>query len=89
MNASKLVIYVAIAETLFRKGPLAAPKIEEETGIEPILIGKCLDFLVNQGIIAQKTSKKNMAVYEITQRGIRILRYFKKFADTKLPSSGI
>ena len=77
MNTSKLEIYVGIAEALHRNGPLETPEIEKETGIESILALKCLDFLVGQGIIVRKTKNKNSAIYEITQRGINVIKFFK------------
>jgi len=37
-----------------------------------------LDFLIKQGLVEERTIRKQRLIYAITQKGITVLKYFKE-----------
>jgi predicted transcriptional regulator len=40
-----------------------------------------LDFLLKQGLVEERTLRKEHVVYAVTQRGITVLKYFKELKE--------
>ncbi|MEJ2272631.1 MAG: winged helix-turn-helix domain-containing protein [Candidatus Bathyarchaeota archaeon] len=43
-----------------------------------------LDFLINEELIKEKTLKKERIVYELTEKGLKVIKYFREL-QTMLP----
>ena len=48
------------------------------------VLKECLDFLLKQGLVEERTLRKEHIVYAVTQHGITVLKYFKEL-KTVLP----
>ena len=77
-------MYLDILKTLAQKGPLKLTHIMYKANVNCSVLKEFLDFLVNQALIEEKTLKKERTVYEITEKGIKVLKYFREL-QTMLP----
>ena len=78
MRRSKLEMYVDILTVLARKGPLKLTHVMYKANVNCCVLKEYLDFLMKQGLIEERTVRKERVVYAVTQRGITVLKYFKE-----------
>ncbi len=78
MRRSKLEMYVDILSVLAHKGPLKLTHVMYKANVNCNVLKSYLDFLIKQGLVEERTIKKERVVYVVTQRGITVLKYFKE-----------
>jgi predicted transcriptional regulator len=71
-------MYVDILSVLARKGPLKLTHVMYKANVNCSVLKEYLDFLLKQGLVEERTIKKQRTVYTVTQRGITVLKYFKE-----------
>ncbi len=76
MSRSVLQLYIGIAKTLMKHGPLSIQEIAPLLKAKPSSLSEPMNFLEKKGII-RKRGSKSTAYYSITKHGTEILRYFK------------
>ena len=78
MKRSKLEMYVDILTVLAHKGPLKLTHIMYKANVNCSVLKEYLDFLIKQGLVEERTMRKQRLVYAVTQKGITVLKYFKE-----------
>jgi|SRR5665647_2616975 len=78
MRQSKLEMYVAILIVLAHWGPLKSTHIMCKADVNYSVLNDCLDFLIKQGLIEERTIKNKRIVFAVTERGITVLKYFRE-----------
>ncbi len=78
MRRSKLEMYIDILSVLAHKGPLKLTHVMYKSNVNCGVLKECLDFLLKQGLVEERTLRKERVVYAVTQRGITVLKYFKE-----------
>ncbi len=78
MKRSKLEMYVDILQVLAQRGPLKVTHIMYKANVNFSVLKEYLDFLLKQGLVEERTIRKQRIVYAVTQRGITVLKYFKE-----------
>ena len=78
MRRSKLEMYIAILNVLANKGPMKITHILYKANLNCNVLRENLDFLIKQKLVEERTIKKEHTIFEITQRGINVLKYFKE-----------
>jgi len=81
MRRAKLEMYVDILKVLAHMGPLKLTHIMYKSNLNSSVIKEYLDFLVKQGLIEERTVKKESPVFAVTQRGITVLKYFRELSQ--------
>ena len=81
---SKLNLYVDILKVLWHSGPLKLTHVANKANVNSIILKEHLDFLIKQGLVQEQTVKKSSAVFEVTQRGTTVLKYFREFKRVQL-----
>lgn len=85
MRKSKLESYEDILEALVKK-PLTIDDIAYETNMECTVVKRNLDFLINNGLVEERISRKK-TLYALTERGMAVFRtlnfqrYLEKVAN--------
>jgi len=78
MRRSKLEMYIDILTVLAQKGPLKLTHVMYKSNVNCRVLKEYLDFLMKQGLVEERTLRKERVVYAVTQRGITVLKYFKE-----------
>ena len=78
MRRSKLEMYIDILTVLAQKGPLKLTHVMYKSNVNCRVLKEYLDFLMKQGLVEERTLRKERVVYAFTQRGITVLKYFKE-----------
>ena len=78
MRRSKMEIYMDVLKTLSQKGPLKLTHIMYKANVNCSVLKGYLDFLIQQELIEEKTLKKEKIVYEITEKGLTVIKYFRE-----------
>jgi len=78
-------MYVDILSVLAHQGPLSLTHVMHKANVNCSLLREYLEFLIKQGLIEQRTFRKQHVVYAITQRGITVLKFFKELKQ-ELPT---
>jgi predicted transcriptional regulator len=78
MRRSKLEMYIAILNVVANKGPLKLTHIMYKANVNCSVLKENLDFLIKQKLIEERTLRKEHTVFEITQHGINVLKYFRE-----------
>jgi predicted transcriptional regulator len=78
MRRSKLEMYVDILTVLAHKGPLKLTHIMYKANVNCSVLKEYLDFLIKQGLVEERTMRKQRLVYTVTQKGMSVLKYFKE-----------
>ncbi len=81
IRRSKLEMYVDILNALAHTGPLKLKEIMYKTNLNYSILGKYLDFLIKQGMVENRTTKKRSEVFAVTERGTAVLRFFRELAQ--------
>jgi predicted transcriptional regulator len=77
MTLVKLDAYVALLETVANQGTINPAQMASLSSIEPNKLTLALAFLQSQGCLSVETSDgKDFPCYSITERGLRILKFF-------------
>ena len=78
MRRSKMEIYLDILKTLAKKGPLKLTHIMYKANVNCSVLKEYLDFLIQQQLVEEKALRKERIVYEITEKGLTVLKYFRE-----------
>jgi len=78
MRRSKLEMYVDILTVLAHRGPLKLTHVMYKANVNCSVLKEYLDFLLKQGLVEERTMRKQRVVYAVTQCGITVLKYFKE-----------
>ena len=78
MRRSKMEMHLDILRTLAQKGPLKLTHIMYKANVNCCVLKEYLDFLTLQKLVEEKTLRKERIVYEITEKGLTVLKYFRE-----------
>ena len=78
MRRSKLEMFVDILTVLALRGPLKLTHVMYKANVNCCILREYLQFLIEKGLVAEKSVGKRRVVYAITQKGIVILKQFKE-----------
>ena len=78
MRRSKMEMYLDILKTLAQKGPLKLTHIMYKANVNCSVLKEYLDFLTLQKLVEEKALRKERIVYEITEKGLKVLKYFRE-----------
>jgi predicted transcriptional regulator len=81
MRRSKLETYIDILTVLAHRGPLKLTHVMYKANVNCSNLKEYLDFLLKQGLVEERTLRKEHVVYAVTQRGITVLKYFKELKE--------
>jgi predicted transcriptional regulator len=76
MRRSKLEIYIDILNVLSLKGQLKLSHIMHKSNVNFKVLKEQLEFLIKNKLVEEKILRKERVVYGITQKGIKVLKYF-------------
>ena len=78
MRRSKMEMHLDILKTLAQKGPLKLTHIMYKYNVNCCVLKEYLEFLTQQKLVEEKTLTKERIVYEITEKGLTVLKYFRE-----------
>ncbi len=78
MRRSKLEMYVDILQVLSLKGPLKLTHIMYKSNVNCKVLKDQLDFLLQNGLVEERSQRKDRVVYAITQKGTKTLKAFRE-----------
>jgi predicted transcriptional regulator len=78
LRRSKLEMYLDILKTLAQRGPLKLTHIMYKSNVNCCVLKDYLEFLSQQELVGEKTLRKEKVVYEITEKGLTVLKYFRE-----------
>jgi predicted transcriptional regulator len=81
MRRSKLEMYIDILKVLAQRGPLRFTHIMNKANVNGGILTEYLDFLIEKGLIEERSNKKGSAFFAVTQRGINLLKGFREFTE--------
>ncbi|MFQ6064782.1 MAG: winged helix-turn-helix domain-containing protein [Candidatus Bathyarchaeia archaeon] len=84
MRRSKLEMHIDILKVLAQKGPLKLTHIMYKANVNCSVLKEFLEFLTERDLVEERTIGKKRTVYAITDRGRKILTYFRELR-TVLP----
>lgn len=82
MRRSKLEVYIDILKVLVYQGPLKLTHVVYNSNVNCSVLKAHLNFLIEKGLVEERSIKKQQVVYTITQRGITALKYFKELKQS-------
>ena len=77
IRRSKLERYIDILKVLANTGPLKLTHIMYKSNFNGSILREYMDFLIKQGLVEERTVKRNLMVFAVTQRGITVLNHFQ------------
>ena len=84
MRRSKLEMYIDILRVLAQRGPLKLTHVMYKANVNCSVLKEYLDFLIQQNLVEERTVGKKRIVYALTERGLKVLKYFRELR-TMLP----
>ena len=78
IRRSKLEMYVDILKVLANNGQLMQANIMSKVNFNCNMLKEHLSFLVKHELVEEQTIKKRKTAFDVTQKGISVLRYFKE-----------
>ena len=81
MRRSKLERYVDILKVLANMGQMKLTHIMYKSNFNGSILKEYLDFLIKQGLVEERTIKKNHLVFAVTQRGRTVLKHFQELTQ--------
>ena len=81
MRRSKMEIHLDILKTLAQKGPLKLTHIMYKSNVNCCVLKEYLEFLTQQKLVEEKALRKERIVYEITEKGLTVLKYFRELQN--------
>jgi predicted transcriptional regulator len=82
MRRSPLEIYIEIIGVLAQYGPLKPTHIMYKANLNCNALKNNLRFLVKLAMVEERIIGEDRIVFAVTQRGIKVLRYFKELQQT-------
>jgi len=83
---SKLETYTDILKVLVNRGPLKTTHIMQKINVNSTALKECVEFLIKQDLVSERIVKEGRIVYEITPRGVLVLKGLKELEKVLLPS---
>jgi predicted transcriptional regulator len=77
MESAKLINYIDVLKVLFTNGPFSTNQLIFKTKLTDDELNKRIDFLLELRLIKKKVRRNNELLFFITQKGIRVLTFFK------------
>ena len=84
MRRSKMEMHLDILRILAQKGPLKLTHIMYKANVNCSVLKEYLDFLIKEDLIKEKILKKERIVYELSEKGLKVIKYFREL-QTMLP----
>lgn len=81
MRRSKLETYIDILNVLARKGPLKLTHVMYKANVNCNVLKGDLGFLIEQGLVEERTIAGQYVVFTVTQRGVSVLNYFRQLTQ--------
>jgi predicted transcriptional regulator len=81
LKRSKLETYIDIVNVLARNGPMKLTHIMYKANVNCNVLKGDLGFLIKQGLVEERTIKRERVVFTSTQRGITVLNYFRQLTE--------
>jgi len=81
MRRSRMERYIDILNVLAHTGPLKLTHIMYKSNFNGSILKEYLDFLIKQGLVEERTIKKNHTVFAVTQRGATVLKHFQELTQ--------
>lgn len=81
MRRSRMERYIDILNVLAHTGPLKLTHIMYKSNFNGSILKEYLDFLIKQGLVEERTIKKNRTVFAVTQRGAIVLKHFQELTQ--------
>ena len=78
MRRSKMEIQLDILKVIARKGPLKLTHIMYKANVNCSILKEYVDFLIRQDLLEEKMMKKEKIFYAITEKGLKVLDYFRQ-----------
>jgi predicted transcriptional regulator len=78
MRRSKLEMYVDILEVLALRGPLKLTHVMYKANVNCSILKEYLQFLIEQGLVEEKTVGKHRVAYAISSKGLIVLKQFRE-----------
>lgn len=78
MRRSKLETYVDILQILAQRGPLKLTHVMYKANLNCNVVKENLAFLIQKGLVEERIAGKRRVVYQVTQNGINVLKYFRE-----------
>ncbi|MEJ2272354.1 MAG: winged helix-turn-helix domain-containing protein [Candidatus Bathyarchaeota archaeon] len=78
MRRSKMEMHLDILRILAQKGPLKLTHIMYKANVNCSVLKEYLDFLIKEDLIKEKILKKERIVYELTEKGLKVIKYFRE-----------
>ncbi len=78
MWKTKLEMYIGVLKVLAQNVSVKTTDVADSLNVRTCELKKCLTFLLKQGLVEERKLSDNGVVYLITQRGRRVLKYFKE-----------
>lgn len=78
MRRSKLEINIDILKVLAQRGPLKLTHVMYKANVNCSVLKEYIDFLTQQELIEERTLKKDRIVYAVTEKGLKVLKYFRE-----------
>jgi predicted transcriptional regulator len=83
---SKLETYTGILKVLVNKGPLKTTYIVQKINVNSKTFKEYVEFLIKQGLVEERSVKEDRIIFEITPRGVLVLKGLKELEKVLLPS---
>jgi predicted transcriptional regulator len=84
---SKLETYTDILKVLVNRGPLKTTHLMQKININSKTFKEYVEFLVKQGLVKERSVKEGRIVFEITPRGVLVLKGLKELEKVLLASN--
>lgn len=78
IRRSKLEMYVGILEVLALRGPLKLTHVMYKANVNCSVLKEYLQFLIEQGLVEEKTVGKRRVAYAINSKGLIVLKQFRE-----------
>lgn len=78
MRRSKMEMHLDILKILAQKGPLKLTHIMYKANVNCCVLKEYLEFLTQNELVQEKTLRKQKIVYEISEKGLSVLKYFRE-----------
>jgi predicted transcriptional regulator len=72
-------MYIDVLKVLASDGPLTLANIMSKANFNCNVPKEHMSLLIKYQLVEERTTKKRKTVFEVTQKGIRVLRYFREF----------
>ena len=81
MRRARLEVYIDVLKALAQKGPLKITHITHILNVNCSVLRTYLNFMLKQKLVEEKKISKKRVAYDITQRGITVLRHFGELQE--------